>query len=234
MDKNFSPEKIRELLAKWNLGAEPKWSDGPKVAFLPEGQHKIRFFFDPEGELYREVVGHQVNKRVIHCLDHFAEQNPNKMYPPCDFCRFAQETNDWRLQQNLRYLVYGYLHETNRENQYWQAGHAYVMVGTYRMWCAVGKMLKTLAKQEASDYLVMMLNPGLQGPLTSVDVEKGLQGYVSINPVPGRTIPALELGAWYRPLADCWLPQEPDMEEYQHVLAAYCKNNQDGGAPLDR
>ena len=223
--------KLQDIIDKLKNGAELGIDDRARVAFLPEGKHQIRWFMDPNSDLFRESVMHQIAKRRVHCLDAFAQQHPDREYPPCDFCRIAKETGNWRLERRPQYLIYGHLCETNNESYYWQAGQTYVIVGTFRMQRALSKMMETMLKQEASDYVITMLNPKLNGFITSVGVEKGQKGYVRIDPIPAKTIPALTLGEWYRPLSACWVPQEPNMTDYQRALAAYMAGENPGGTP---
>lgn len=214
----FSLEKVRQTIEKNKKDAK---KSGPSIAFLPEGEHNIRWLFDPEGENYREIVCHKgegKNKWIL-CPDWLAEKDPSGEYPICGFCQLAEEREDWKLRRRFNYLVYGYVKDTKNESDYWEAGNTYVIIGNSRLKNSLLGVFEQL-DQENEEYLLTMLTPTIAGPFTNVVVTKGPQGSVQIFPtVSGKKVPPIEFEEnAFIPLSECWIPTRFDMIAYSVIL----------------
>jgi hypothetical protein len=225
----FSVDSIRAAIDKSKASTRP---DGPSVTFLPEGQHKIRWFFDPEGEIYREVVIHRAGRKWLHCPDWLSEKDPEGAYPPCGFCQLADDRDDWKIRRRFNYLVYGYLVDTKQKGEYWQAGNAYMVVGNTRLKRALMEMLEALV-DEGEELLLNMLTPDIKGYVTTTTVTKGSQGNVSIQILP-TTVDPIELGDWYKPLAESWVSPTFNLDEFRlsfkEFKAALAEEDQEAAA----
>src|SRR5262245_233966 len=193
--------------------------DGPAVVYLPGGRHVLRWLFDPARQLYRLLELHQVGEYNTHCPDYFRELNPAATCPPCVICRVAAQRADWRLQRQKRVLSYGYLCATDEPNAFWQTGKIYLLVGPFRLFAALRRLLEQEVEHRPAQ-LLDMLNPLVPGPAAGVEVLKGLQGSVTISPFTTESFPPIPVGDGYKPLQECWLGSEFSLGQYHEVLAA--------------
>lgn len=208
----FNLGKVRETIDR---NKRESATNGPSIGFLPEGDHKIRWLFDPEGEIYREVVCHRAGKRWILCPDWLAEKDSENEYPVCGFCKLAEERDDWKLKRRFNYLAYGHVVETKNVSEYWDAETTYVIIGNTRLKRSLVEMLETLV-DDSEEYLLTMLTPTMSGPFTNVVVTKGSQGNVNITPtVSTKKSPPMEFEEdEYIPLAKCWVSGKFDINAY--------------------
>jgi len=194
-----------------------------KIAFIKPGKHKIRFFHDPDGDIFRYVMSHQFpGRKKTHCPNYLREQNPSLTdLPGCEICKLADEIDNWRSKLGRRYsaMIYGHLYETNSADEYWQPGTTYIVVGSGKLRDAVLAFLEGLVS-DASDYIQAMLNPNVNGGVVSVEVTGGTQGAINLSAIPGVTKPPIELGSWYKPLAESWISKEFSQSDYQEALEA--------------
>jgi hypothetical protein len=73
---------------------------------------------------------------------------------------------------------------------------------------------------DALDYITMMLNPKSNGGICNVDVTGGTQGQIQVSAIPGVVKGPVDLGDWYKPLNEVWVPAKFDLASYMEVLAA--------------
>lgn len=212
----FNMNAVRKTIEK---NKNESKTSGPSIGFLPEGDHKIRWLFDPEGEIYREVVCHRGGKRWILCPDWLAEKDSENEYPVCGFCKLAEERDDWKIKRRFNYLAYGHVVETKNVSEYWDADTTYVIIGNTRLKRSLVEMLETLA-DDSEEYLLTMLTPIMSGPFTNVQVTKGSQGSVNITPtVSAKKCPPMKFEEdEYQPLSKCWVSTKFEINAYTAAL----------------
>lgn len=212
----FNIDKVRETI---NKAKKETNQGGPSLGYLPEGDHAIRWLFDPDGEIYREVVCHQMGRLKTICPDWAAEKDPEGEHPLCEICKIAEEHDKWQWRRRFNCLVYGYVLTTKQQSEYWQADTTYVIIGNTRLKRELIDMLEKLV-EDSDEYLLTMLTPTMNGPFTNVSVVKGSQGNVSITPtVSTKKVPPIEFEAdEYVPLGECFIPERFDMIAYNNVL----------------
>jgi hypothetical protein len=224
----FDLNRLMTLVGKAEKAVPALHTEGgrSKVAFLPIGTHKLRIFYDPTGEMYRSVVTHKIGKIHTLCPDWLREQGHSGV-PECRICELAREIDDWKLSPSRRFytLIYAHLYETNNPSEWWQPNHSYVVVGKNRMKTTINSLLKTFASS-SPDYILDMVNPNRSGGITTVEVTGGIQGTVTFTPLPGDTKPPIEVGDWWKPLSDGYIPRDFNLEVYQEVLAEAVKIHQ--------
>src|SRR6267378_780091 len=119
-------QTARDLLAH-DLGDT---SAGPRlpVAFLPAGQHILRWFCDPQSKPWRFLHIHEGRhmpwgkRRRTLCPDVYRKLDPTGAYPPaCEICALAEQRRDRSIQRETRVMLYGRPYYTSNPSQYWQA-----------------------------------------------------------------------------------------------------------------
>lgn len=215
----WSLNKVREIIAA-NQKPDNKEQLGPQIAFLPEGVHKIRWFFDPDGELYRESMSGRVGRTKFMCPNFAARTDRLGTYPDCAICRHQTENEEWRGKCRYNCMVYGYLYETKNPGEYWQPDNAYVICGNSKLRKGLLETLENLV-EDGADMLMGMLTPTVQGFISSTNVTRGTQGGVAIQ-VLTKMVEPIELGDWYIPLNKVtYMPTEFDPEVYEAAVAEY-------------
>jgi hypothetical protein len=219
--KENSQLSIDRLLAQVEANkrqfASMTMGNDPQVAFLPEGEHLIRFFPDSDGELLRSIGIHRRGRFRTHCPKYLGQYDPAADYPVCEICPLAVRRNDWQLRMQQLTLCYGYVCQTSHESRFWQPGRTYVVVGNPQMHTAFCSMVESLATSDPQT-LTSMLTPQVPGPGTLVRMQKGLRGFVTVEPLTDKQLPPITLGSWYRPLQDCWLGPNFDITHYTALL----------------
>jgi hypothetical protein len=224
--RQFSLETLRQAVTLTPRGPsdppEEKPPVGPPVGFPPQGQHVIRWFVDPEGEYRREVKVHHVGSRLrTHCPDFLRSQHPQADYPTCAICRLARQRHAWKLEAKFIYMHYGLLLETDNVQKYWQPGQSYVIAGRLPLKRALDGLVQILLDKK-TEAVEALFNPHIPGYATRVSVRQGTQGSpVTIRPLFNKLLPPMELGDWYIPLAEYWLPEACSLDDYEAVLAAF-------------
>ena len=221
------PDKIVGSLAQLSLSITkaqkflPPSStpDHPLIAYFPEGQHDIRWLFDPVSEFTRDLIIHQNGNLRTHCPAALAHNDPEGEYPPCAICQYATQTGLWQLKPTTKVLVYGHVYKTTQPSRYWQPGKTYLIVGTQRLGKALDLFLATWLDTELAA-IHAMVNPTVAGPATVVHMHKGLNSDVTITGFTPTVFPPIALGTSYKPLAECWLLPGFNLEDYNNVLKA--------------
>jgi hypothetical protein len=215
----WSLDKVRQIIAQ-NAKPDREERTGPQIAFLPEGVHKIRWFFDPNGELYREAMSGRVGRTKFMCPNFAARTDRLGTYPDCAICRHQTEKEEWRGKCRYNCMVYGYLYETKNPGEYWQADNAYVICGNSKLRKALVETLENLV-DDGADMLMGMLTPTVKGFISSTNVTRGTQGGVAIQ-VLTKMVDPIELGDWYVPLNKVtYMPTEFDAEVYEAAVSEY-------------
>lgn len=229
----FTVDKVKGAIEKSKKLAGGGGQDGDyaNLAYMPEGTHKIRWFFDPEGEIKRLAVIHMQSGKRCLCpqwlIDHgipiIGEKDgkPTESfdYPECEICDLSGELDEWRIGQRWTNIAYGYLFHTNVPSDYWQPGNAYAILGNNKMGNAIINSLEALV-EDSEEWLMQMLNPQIAGGLTTVQYVKGSQGSCSITPIVGKTIDPIELGDWWKPLNEVYVNANFSVGSYRSTAAA--------------
>ena len=220
---NYNLDKIRQLIKSDDEGQQDNKYSGPRTAFLPAGMSEIRFFMDPEDNLYREVKYRWIGRNCIPCIDSPSTKRAAESPRKCGFCKIADSLNDWRSRCRYNCMVYGYLESTKNETEYWKPGNTYAILGNTRLRRSLLDLMRGLMEdEEAEDYMMAMLNPALKGPYTRVIVTSGQTGTVNINHVMMKTIEAVPIDdAWYKPLDEVMVKPQVDHEKYVEGLRQF-------------
>ena len=216
----FNSDRINKIIDENQKGSNEERS-GPTVAFIPEGRHTIRWFLDPNADLFREVMIGRVGKKRFVCPDFLARRDKTSTveYPVCRLDELAKERDDWRAKCRYQCMVYGFLYDTKNPGEYWTAGKPYVILGNSFLRRALVEMLENL-RENGMDMLLAMLTPTSQGFFSSVGVTKGQQGNVSIQVLTKKVDP-VDLGDWYVPLGDVYISNTFDSKVYEEAVAEY-------------
>lgn len=111
----FNASKLKDIIDRSKAEASKRSnnsSSNVSIAFLPEGKHKIRLFFDKAGDLYRTAVTHKGPKGQVLCPDYLAERDTSREYPECEFCKQAEIQDDWKLNRRFNIMTFGQLIHT--------------------------------------------------------------------------------------------------------------------------
>jgi hypothetical protein len=217
-DVQLSIDSVRaHVEASKRLFASISMGNGPQAAFLPAGDHHIRFFPDSAGELLRDIGIHRHGKIKTHCPTYLGECDPAADYPDCEICHLAARRDDWRLRMQPLTMTYGYVHATQHPDKHWQPGRVYVIIGNTRMRRAFRAMLESMLASDP-ETLSRMLTPEVAGPTLLVKVQGGQKGYVTMDPCTSDQVPPVALGNWYKPLSRCWITRGFDLFHYTALL----------------
>lgn len=219
----FNSDHIRKIIEASHKGNSGD-NNGPNVAYIPEGRHTIRWFFDPTGALFREVMIGRVGKKRFVCPDFLSrvDKTSGIDYPPCEIDAIAKERDTWKDKCRYHCLAYGYVYDTKNANEYWKAGAPCVIIGNSYLKRALLEMLENL-QENGMDMLLAMLTPQVRGFFSSVSVTKGQQGNIAIQ-VLAKSVEPIELGEWYRPLSDVYINREFDEKTYNEAVSEYKAN----------
>ncbi len=234
----FTPDAVRQVISEHHKGSNED-RVGPTLAYLPEGRHLIRWFFDPTAKLFREIMIGRVGKKRFVCPDFLSRVDKFGSYPTCEIDEIAKERDAWKDKCRYQCLAYGALYETKNTSEYWKADKdkpptPYVIIGNSFLKRALLDMLENL-EENGMDMLLAMLTPTAKGFYSSVTVTKGQQGNISIQVLPNTKDP-IELGEWYVPLKDVLIKSEFDEKTYNEAVSEYLANvdrdegDNDGGS----
>lgn len=223
----FNASKLKAIIDKSKEESAKRSnneSSGARIAFLPEGKHKIRLFFDTTGELYRTAVTHKGPEGQVLCPDYLSEKDSSREYPECAFCRAAEEQDDWRLNRRFNIMTFGQLIQTDSPGDYWEAGNVYCIVGNTKYRKAIDSFLSSLF-EDSSEYLMTLFDPQINGGYLSIDVTKGTQGSIAITVIPGKSAEAIPTEDWWKPLSEVWISPNFNDEKYASNAEAFLKEN---------
>jgi hypothetical protein len=99
--ERFTEASIRAFLQKNNELPYPATTRRPRIAFLPAGEHEVRFFWDPTAMLMREIGIHSKRKLRTHCLKYLKLFGPPADYPECAICTLYEQTGLWYLRPEI-------------------------------------------------------------------------------------------------------------------------------------
>lgn len=230
----FNKDKLLALIDKHKSKTKENFEESRiPVAFLPEGIHKIRFFVDPEGEIVRTAVVHAHTESYKNplCTNYLRNIDPKmtlwkdkpadaKSYPDCSFCEGSAIIGGYKYASKNRGMAYGWLEWTSSPGDYWQPGKAYLILSNGRLKKSLLSFINGLAI-DVPDFLVSLLDPQVAGGLLSVEVTRGTQGNIAIQSIPGKTINAIELGPWYKPLNEVYIPQHFVLEDWEAAVKEF-------------
>jgi hypothetical protein len=178
----------------------------PSVAFMPEGEHILRWFCDPEGKLWHFVHIHQFQQVRTHCPDFFREREPGGNYPVCKICLLATQcgSGNWRLRREKLVLLYGTVIYTTHPSLYWRPSRPQLIIAPDEIRVGFTKLLKQGSPQQRAHFFAMV-NPAIAGPAMVVQVQKGRHASVTINSFTAENQYPVTLGDWYKPLRSSWI-----------------------------
>lgn len=213
--------------------------EGPytPTAFLPEGSHVVRIFVDPESNLIRNLIVHQKFGKKFRCPNHLKriKVDGHENLPECQACKYAEmlDQSQWMSSPGARSvsIIYMKLYETSQPSEYWEAGKVYAIIGNKKLRDAVLGMIESMAKH-AREYAASIINPTTPTQKLTLTFTKGAQGAVQLNSIPGSEAPPVELGDWYKPLSQVFIPEEFDEKQYNEYIASYEKYAKENGLPL--
>ena len=219
----FNADNVRRIIQENQKGGQDERT-GPAVAFLPDGRHVIRWFWDPAGELFREVMIGRVGRKRFICPDFLARKDKMNTYPTCELDAIAKERDVWKDKCRYHCLVYGALYETKNASEYWKVDEnrkptPYVIIGNTFLKRALVAMMENL-QDNGMDMLVSMLTPNVRGFFSSVSVTRGQQGNISIQ-VLGKSVDPIELDDWFVPLSEVYIPHTFDEKTYREAMSEY-------------
>lgn len=137
---NFDMDALNSLIENEDKFNSGKFGNSSKtnISFLKEGNHKIRIIIDPDKQLYRQIVMHNIrfrkegeddqrvkclcpnhlnmiNKRNPKWAETVQSYNPEwraqnlKELPECEICKLAESTDNWRLGISPKYYYMIYM-----------------------------------------------------------------------------------------------------------------------------
>ncbi len=128
----------------------------PAIAFMPPGEHILRWFCDPKGKIWHFVDIHQVGPSRTHCPDAFREWNPAGTYPRCQLCQLATQRSDRRLRRERLVLLYGTVIFTENPSPYWRPSRPKLIIAPDEIRAGFTKLLtQGSAEQRAHFYVTL-------------------------------------------------------------------------------
>ena len=144
-------------------------------------------------------------RRRTLCPDVYGQLDPSGAYPPaCEICALAEQRRDRSIQRETLVLLYGRPYYTSNPSQYWQANKTYLVIAPAEIHAGLAQLL-TRGGDARREHFSAMLNPRRPGPALVLQVQRGPKASVTLASFTAATFPPLTLGAWYRPLRECWL-----------------------------
>lgn len=220
----FTSDTIRRIIEDNQKTAQAD-RVGPNIGFFPDGRHVIRWFLDPTGKLFREVVMGKVGKKKFVCPDFANKFYPKPVgmsdYPVCEMDRRGKELKTFKDKCRYHCIVYGFLYETKTPSDYWKVGQPYAIIGNSYLKKGLMSMLENL-QDIGMDMLLSMLTPTSKGffsTVTATDTHTS-QGNVSIQ-VLAQSVDAIDLQDWWVPLSEVYAPNFFDEEVYEEAVRAY-------------
>lgn len=224
MDIVFNQDRILDLI-NGKLDSDKKKEVDEKefapVSFLPEGQHKIRIFFDPLSNLVREYLVHQFgNKRTLCPQGCVGDDIPVE----CQIHKLHTELDVWRYKARWECISYGKILETNSPSKYWKEGNVGVIISD-RGWKFALKSISATMLKDARDFFLTSLNPFVEGgyyiitvfkdgKLKKINIAAQPPGTKYANPVFKKE----DVPGWFKSLDEVWVPKKFDIKRYDSVI----------------
>jgi hypothetical protein len=121
--RDFSLATLHEMLQRCQQALNSPTGarqGGPAHAFLPAGDHTIRWTVDPTNAWIREVTVHQAGRLSTLCPARMQAQGPEGSYPACEVCAMAQAQDDWKLKAQVCCMTYGLVLASSAVHPYWR------------------------------------------------------------------------------------------------------------------
>ena len=104
MAVSINLQKLQSIVTKSKEESNNSSNNNVSTAYLPEGKHKVRFFVDPENELFREIKTHRSEggSRIL-CPDFLRGNYTNNgidlnTIPAfCEVCSISKELDNWKI-----------------------------------------------------------------------------------------------------------------------------------------
>jgi hypothetical protein len=131
----FDRSKLIASLEAANKASERQSADTGErtpLTWLAEGMHTIRFFSDPDSDLFRDLMIHTIQyageKSSCICSD-FLRSRGHKEVPVCEICKIADEKNNKRfLGAKNRSMSYGRIYDTRNPSDHFKKEETYVVL----------------------------------------------------------------------------------------------------------
>lgn len=202
-----------------------KGSNGPRIAFLPEGRHKIRFFLDPSEQMYREVRTYKTEKGRVMDPNFWRQAGVDPKgveIPDNNMYDILDELGNWRLNPRFEVIAYGHLYNTDSKSDYWEPGNTYLIVGNGKMRDALLSFMQDLV-EDSPEYLMSSINHNLAGNASNVTVVKGQQGSVTITPTMSNPEDPISIEGELKPLTESYVADFYEPEKWKLVVEEYTK-----------
>ena len=217
-------DKLREVYEqsqRKSKSPKAKLHEDTTIGFPTDGNHVVRLFAGPDGKHSRKIIVHHNGRyHRTHCPDLFENKDPNKDYPKCQICLLEKQRNILKYRAKFLYMSYASLIETDNPKNYWCPGKVYIILMQEKLKEALNRMAQPFLDQERALWDAF-LDPRLSSYATHISINRQISGFSNkMEPMFNKTLPPIELGDWYKPLSECWLPEEFNMSDYEQVLAA--------------
>ena len=217
-------DKFREMYEQSQRKSKPSKVEPEKsalIGFPTKGNHIVQFFSGPDGRVLRKVIVHHNGRsNVTHCPDFYKDKKSNQDYPKCEICLISEQKKIWRYKVKFLHMIYGLLIETDNPKDYWRPGEIYIVLMDKKLHDAFNRMAKPFLDKDI-DLWNAFLDPNVSSFGTHISSQEIAQGsFLDMKPMFESTLPPIELGDWYKPLSECWLPEEFNMSDYKQVLEA--------------
>lgn len=217
----FDMSKINKTIEDAKKRAEQHNADRPQgdrtpVTWIPEGEHHIRPFFDPESEIIRIYNRHSCNKKHAGCPRE--QSNSGDFAKKCHLHLIQDQIGYPRSNTKLECMFYGKLVKTSvTGDDYWKVGECYAMIGNWKLYKAFNSWLNMVTDSEI--IVQSILTPNIQSHCVKIDFSRGSSGSASVGYYPIDVAPIFtEPPAWWKPLREVWVPTEFSQDRYEAVL----------------
>lgn len=198
--------------------------DWPKVVFLPEGKHKVRFIYDKNEEVMAQYSSYGYFNRGIRDPYDSPKDLPEGFVNELDSIYKNTFAPAMKWSYGLKYntLAYVYLYDTDSKSDNWQPGNLYVILGNNKFAESYINFLSTLAA-DAPEEIMKSLNPESDGVVLSLDFKFGKDGYCNIGATfPARREKAIDLtDQVWSSLETAYIKPGFNLEKYNALVAKY-------------
>lgn len=214
----LSAEMIANL-AKGMRDRKEKSGGGkyPAATFLPEGEHTVRIFTDPVGNLYRELRSNGYFSYGIQSPADCGNLPENFDYAELDdVLEELSEYQVWKLGTKFNFMFYVHVISTNAASDNWKAGNTYVAIGNGKVASAFTDFIVALG-EDSPDTLVSMLDKDVAASPVKITLVRGNQGSCTFTPLFSKA-PAVPVDESYQPLSQAYIRDGYDRDKYINLL----------------
>lgn len=206
-------------LAKGMRDRKDKSGNGkfPAATFLPEGEHTVRIFTDPVGNLYREL---RSNGYFSYGIQSPADcENLPENFDYAELDDVLEELNEyqvWKLGTKFNFMFYVHVISTNASSDNWKAGQTYVAIGNGKVASAFTDFIVALG-EDSPDTLQTMLDKDVAASPVKITLVRGNQGSCTFTPLFSKA-PAVAVDESYQPLTQAYIREGYDRDKYINLL----------------